>query len=120
MSKIVLTLERMGEQMTYTFNTDIKSLISASKKLQQFVKQDWRLTDCTGEDERIVGYVQHQIEAFKQNPKGYSVPVKETLAVAKDVTGASTKQILSAGKKAVKQKLLHPFKKEKQDDRTTK
>lgn len=115
MSKITLVLEKDGVRQTYEFSTKIKSLIHAGKDIQRFMRENWQLIDCYGKNKVMVNHIKNQIESYNKKPEDYKVPIKETLTVTKDVTGASAKQIVSAGRKVVKEKVLGRFRRKKNE-----
>jgi len=116
MSKIVLTMEKDGVIETLQFTTDPKGLVKAVQPLKRYNKENWNLVKCEGDNPRMVEFIKKQIVTYNANPEQYKASVRETLSVAKDMTGASTKDIIKAGKQAIKQKLRHPFKKAKLND----
>jgi len=101
--KITLYLEKNGET-----RTEIIKLASPSSitRLNKIIKEQWTLTDVTGENQIAVNFIRHQIDKFNLDQKGYKIPIRETVRTGAQVTGVGLKGIKEGAKKVIKSKLL--------------
>jgi len=96
--KVTLILEKDDERTEYTFKTSMWSLLKSAKKINHFIKEGWKLIDCTGDNQQIVAFIKKQIQAYEANPKTYSGSVKETVGVASNVVGVDVSKIKKVSK----------------------
>jgi hypothetical protein len=96
--KVTLFLEKDGERTEYTFKISMWSLLKSAKKINHFIKEGWKLIDCTGDNQQFIGFIRKQIQAYEANSKTYSGSVKETVVVASNIVGVDVSKIKSVSK----------------------
>lgn len=85
MSKtVVLFLERAGERRKLEFKLSPLGAAKVAGEIRRCMREGWKLVDATG-DARVTAFVRKQVESYKEAPKKYKVPLKETVKLGTSI-----------------------------------
>lgn len=89
--KVTLKLEKEGQHQELEFTTGLSSLVHAGKEIRKFMKEGWKLVDCSGDDWTIIHYIRGEIDRYALDPAKYQTDIKAAVKTAGAVTGGAIK-----------------------------